>query len=112
MVVPADGDAEVKAPTIQISTGNAPVAADTTAAPRVGSGIIDNPGGNHAPAEQARDCCSWRWRSQRPRGLPARPAQAHLTNHRERLQVSSDQGHGRAGERGDYRAITGLCKTE
>ncbi|HEX6749901.1 MAG TPA: hypothetical protein VF092_21590 [Longimicrobium sp.] len=54
LVVPADGDAEVQAPTIQISTGSAPVAADTAAVPRVGSATIDNPGGNHAPAEQAR----------------------------------------------------------
>lgn len=53
VVVPADGDAEVRAPTIQISTGTAPVAADTTAAPRVGA-TINNLGGNHAPAEQAR----------------------------------------------------------
>lgn len=54
VVVPADGDAEVQAPTIQISTGHAPVAADTAAAPRVRSATIVNPGGNYAPSEQAR----------------------------------------------------------
>ena len=33
----------MQAPTIQVSTGNAPVAADVAAAPRVGSTTIDNP---------------------------------------------------------------------
>jgi hypothetical protein len=52
VVVPADGDDEVQAPTIQISAGRAPVAADTAAAPRVGAATHENrPGGNHAPSE-------------------------------------------------------------